>query len=93
MNTKKRFPSSFFMSKNGETIRNDRFLGIPVESEQFKAVHEPGQLPKQILDQLQRFFINYNKEAGKKFKVLEIVGSQKALKLIKLPKAKSTAGK
>ncbi|MDB5279598.1 MAG: hypothetical protein JWR61_4553 [Ferruginibacter sp.] len=69
--------------KHHRTIRNDRFIGIPLESEQFKSVREVSQLPKQIITQVQDFFINYNKEAGKKFKILDIVGSQASFKLIK----------
>jgi len=69
--------------KDSATIRNDRFIGIPVESEQFKAIREASQLPKQLITQLEDFFINYNKQAGKKFRVLDVVGSQMAYKLIK----------
>jgi inorganic pyrophosphatase len=74
--------------KGAEQIRNDRFLAIPIQSELFKNVREPGHLPKGLIDQLRDFFINYNKEAKKDFKVLAIVGSKKAYSLIKSPAQK-----
>lgn len=63
--------------KGSKKIRNDRLLAIPLQSILFKNVHEPSQLPKELLDQLQHFFINYNKAAQKDFKILEIIGSKK----------------
>lgn len=69
-------------------IRNDRFLAIPTQSELFNQVHEPGQLPKAFMTQLQDFFVNYNKAAGKEFTILETVGSRKANSLIKRPAKK-----
>jgi len=69
--------------KGSDAVRNDRFIGIPVESKEFKSVREASQLPKQMITQIQDFFINYNKEAGKKFKVVDIVGSKTAFKLIR----------
>ena len=71
--------------KEQDTIRNDRFIGIPIESEQYKGIYEISQLQKQLLTQLQDFFINYNEVAGKKFQVLDIVGSKYAARLIKKP--------
>jgi inorganic pyrophosphatase len=69
--------------KGKEKVRNDRYFAIPLQSEIFKYVHEPDQLPKELVDQLQEFFINYNKAAQKDFKVLSIIGSKKANSLIK----------
>jgi inorganic pyrophosphatase len=68
--------------KTGVKIRNDRFLAIPLQSEQYKDINELRQLPKELIDQLQQFFINYNKAAKKDFKVIGTVGSKKAYTLI-----------
>ena len=67
----------------GKKMRNDRFLAIPLQSEQFKDVHELRQLSGELIDQLEFFFINYNKAAKKDFKVLGTIGSKKAYMLIK----------
>jgi inorganic pyrophosphatase len=36
-----------------------------------------------MLDEIEQFFVNYNKERGKKFKVLGRKGPREALKLLK----------
>jgi inorganic pyrophosphatase len=36
-----------------------------------------------MLDEIEKFFVNYNKEKGKKFKVLGRGGPREALKLLK----------
>ncbi len=74
--------------KEGKTVRNDRFFGIPLESEQFRSVEEIHHLPGQVVSQIEDFFINYNREAGKQFKVLDTAGSDAALKLIKKSREK-----
>jgi inorganic pyrophosphatase len=66
-----------------KTVRNDRFLAIPVASQIFADVKSIEDLPKDVIDQLQSFFINYNEEAGKKFKPIKNVNAKDAYKLIK----------
>jgi len=68
--------------KNGEKMRNDRLIGVPVVSELFKEVKKLNQLPDKILDELEAFFKNYNKQAGKKFKVISRLSPKKAYALI-----------
>jgi len=69
--------------RDGKSMRNDRFLGIPVVSQQFAEIGETGDLPGGILEQIESFFKNYNRQAGKKFKVIEVLNAAKAAKLIK----------
>ena len=70
-------------TEKGKTVRNDRFLSIPEASHLFEGVKELEDLPDDVLDQLETFFINYNEVEGKKFKPLKRMDAQKALKLIK----------
>src|ERR1700744_5760638 len=63
-------------------IRNDRFLAIPKCSNIFQDVEKMADLPKQITDNLEDFFIDYNKLEGKKFKALEKIGPKEAQHLI-----------
>ena len=63
-------------------IRNDRFLAIPKCSNIFQDVDKMDDLPKQITDDLEEFFIDYNKLEGKKFKALEKIGPKEAQRLI-----------
>ena len=68
---------------NSKTVRNDRFLAIPLASELFEDIHSIKNLPGDIVTQLENFFINYNKLEGKIFKPIKHISSPQALKLIK----------
>jgi len=68
--------------RDGKTIRNDRFIGIPVVSKQYEKIKNIDQLPGDMLNELKSFFINYNELAGKKFKPLKTIKGREALKLI-----------
>jgi inorganic pyrophosphatase len=63
-------------------IRNDRFLAIPKFSNIFQNVKKMEDLPKELTDQLEEFFIGYNKLEGKKFKALGKIGPKEAQGLI-----------
>jgi len=69
--------------RNGETMRNDRFIGIPEVSQLFAEVNTIDQLPEGILSQLEAFFKNYNEQAGKQFRVLKRLSPKEAYSLIK----------
>lgn len=68
--------------RNGEKMRNDRFLGVPVVSELFRDVTRVEHLPERILEQLRNFFRNYNEQAGKEFDPFETIASEESIKLI-----------
>jgi inorganic pyrophosphatase len=68
--------------RNGETIRNDRFIGVPVVSQLFAETQTLEDLPEAILNQLEAFFKNYNEQAGKEFKVRTRLTSRQAAKLL-----------
>ncbi len=69
-------------TEEGNTVRNDRFLAVPEVSELFTNVQSLDDLPKNILDQLETFFVNYNELAGKTFKPLERINPERAYRLI-----------
>lgn len=75
-------------TKGGKTIRNDRFLAIPKCSYIFQNVEAMHDLPRNIMDDLEGFFVNYNKLEGKKFKILSKMDPKEANRLI-LPKSKN----
>jgi inorganic pyrophosphatase len=68
--------------RDGEIFRNDRFIGIPTVSVQFKDVKELRDIPSAILAQLEVFFETYNRQAGKKFKVMARVAADAANKMV-----------
>jgi inorganic pyrophosphatase len=69
--------------KNKTTVRNDRFLAIPEASQIFAEVKSIADLPNDIIEQLENFFVNYNEEEGKKFTPLKNIDAKEAYKLIK----------
>ena len=70
-------------TEKGKTVRNDRFIAVSEVSQMFAKVKSIKDLPKDIISQLQNFFINYNEEAGKDFKPLKNITANDAYKLIK----------
>ena len=68
--------------RDGETVRNDRFLAVPEVSELFKDVLSFNDLPVDILKQLEAFFENYNNQAGKEFQPLGRIDADEALAVI-----------
>lgn len=68
--------------RDGQTVRNDRFVGIPLVSQLFPELDELKQLPESILNQLEHFFKNYNEQAGKQFLVTARLNATRAIKLI-----------
>jgi inorganic pyrophosphatase len=69
--------------KNKTVVRNDRFLAIPEASTMFADVKSIEDLPDEIINQIEKFFMNYNDIAHKKFKPQKRVDAKKAMKMIK----------
>jgi inorganic pyrophosphatase len=63
-------------------IRNDRFLAVPTCSSIFENIKNMDDLPKKIMDQLEEFFVDYNRLEGKEFKALKQMDAKEANKLI-----------
>ena len=70
-------------TEKGKTVRNDRFLSVPAVSQLFSKIESIDDLPKDIIEQIEKFFMNYNELAEKEFKPLKRIDASKALKLIK----------
>lgn len=68
--------------RNGESMRNDRFLGVSAISNQFAKINDIADLPEDMLAQIEAFFINYNQQAGKQFKVIKRLNAVEAKQLI-----------
>ena len=64
-------------------IRNDRFIAIPVQSTTFKKIETANDLSHNKVEELEQFFINYNKAEGKTFKPLNMLSAKEAIKLLK----------
>ena len=62
---------------------NDRLLGVAVHSYQHDHVNSMDDLSKTLLSQLEQFFVSYNKQRGKKFKITGTGGPKKAISFLK----------
>jgi len=65
-------------------IRNDRFIAVPSCSSIFEKVKSIDDLPKDILHQLEEFFVDYNRLEGKEFRALKQLDAKDAKKLIEV---------
>jgi inorganic pyrophosphatase len=70
-------------TEDGKTESNDRLLGVAVHSYDHEDLESLSDVSKTQLDQLEEFFISYNKQRGKKFKVSGTGGPKKALEFLK----------
>ncbi len=68
--------------RDGETMRNDRLIGIAAESRLMRHVRALGSLSPDLLKEIEHFFISYNQVKGKEFKPLGCFGPQKARRLV-----------
>jgi inorganic pyrophosphatase len=69
--------------QDGKTETNSRLLAVAIHSYSHENITSIKQLNESILDQLEGFFISYNKLRGKKFKVTGRGGPARALKILK----------
>lgn len=70
-------------SKGENGIRNDRYLTVSDAAAEFQHLREPGDLPGGMLEQLEKFFINYNELEERRFKLVGVKGAKAAVKAIK----------
>jgi len=70
-------------TEDGKTERNDRLLGVAVHSYQHEDVKSIDEVSPRLLEQVEAFFVQYNKLRGKKFKVTGRVGPNKAMGILK----------
>jgi inorganic pyrophosphatase len=66
-------------SEDGKKESNDRLIGVAVHSYQHEKIETIEDVSKTLLSQLEEFFISYNKQRGKKFKVTGTSGPKKAI--------------
>jgi inorganic pyrophosphatase len=70
-------------TEDGKTERNDRLIAVAAHSRDYSDVNNLKDLNDNMLYEIEQFFVNYNKEKGKKFKILGRKGPREALKLLK----------
>lgn len=69
-------------TEDGKTTANDRLVAVAVHSYNHEHIKSISDVSQSILQQVEEFFITYNKSRGKKFKVLGLHGPKRAVKLL-----------
>jgi inorganic pyrophosphatase len=69
-------------TEEDNTVRNDRFIAIAAVSRIFEKIESIKDLPERIINEIQKFFINYNEIDGRVFKPLGTLDAEQALNLI-----------
>jgi len=69
--------------EDGKSERNDRLLGVAVHSYDHEDLKSIDDVSKTLLNQLEEFFVSYNRQRGKKFRITGTGGPKKALKFLK----------
>ena len=67
----------------GTKETNDRLLGVAIHSYEHEDIETIDDVSKTLLSQLEEFFVSYNKQRGKKFRITGTGGPRKAIKLLK----------
>lgn len=67
-------------TQDGKTTENDRLIGVAMHSYSHGNIQSIGEVNKSLLDQVEQFFVSYNKSRGKKFKVTGVHGPSKAVR-------------
>jgi inorganic pyrophosphatase len=70
-------------TENGETEVNNRLLAVAVHSYSHEDIKPIKQVNPSLPDQVEPFFVSYNKLRGKRFEVTRQGGPERGLKLIK----------
>jgi inorganic pyrophosphatase len=70
-------------TQDGKTETNDRLLGVAVHSYDHQNLRSISDVNPTLLKQVEEFFISYNKQRGKKFKVTGTSGQKTAIKFVK----------
>jgi inorganic pyrophosphatase len=68
-------------TQEDKTIRNDRMLSVALGSRLYSKVSDLDELPPTLMDEVEQFFINYNKMRGRMLKPIARCGASEVMKL------------
>ena len=72
--------------RDGRVEENDRLIAVSVVSTSYSEVRSLKDINKNVLDEIEHFFISYNQQAGKKFETGGWTNADEAMLLIKKAK-------
>jgi inorganic pyrophosphatase len=62
--------------------RNDRIVAVEIKNHQWAHIEHIDELGKKFVKELEEFFVNYHKQSGKKYRILDVGGPGRALKCV-----------
>jgi inorganic pyrophosphatase len=69
--------------EDGKSETNNRLLGVAVHSYDHEDLETISDMSETLLKQVEEFFVSYNKQRGKKFRITGTGGPKKAMKFLK----------
>lgn len=77
----------------GKTSRNDRLIGAAGPSRAYRDAKGIDSIPDHLLREIEHFFVSYNEERGREFRVLRRVGRDRARRLVEAGERRFRSGK
>jgi inorganic pyrophosphatase len=69
-------------TEKGKTEKNSRLLGVAIHSYDHEDLTTISNVSKTLLAQVEDFFISYNKQRGKRFRITDTAGPKKAMRFL-----------
>jgi inorganic pyrophosphatase len=69
-------------TEKGKTEKNSRLLGVAIHSYEHEDLDNISEVSKTLLSQVEEFFVSYNKQRGKKFRITDTGGPKKAIRFL-----------
>ena len=69
-------------TEDGKSERNDRLIAVAAESHTHSSLKSLGTVDKELIKEIEHFFVSYNEARGKKFKPLGCKGPHVATRLV-----------
>lgn len=69
-------------TEDGKTARNDRLIAVAAKSRAHQEVRSINAIARNLVDEIEHFFVSYNEMKGKDFKPLGRFGPERARKLV-----------
>jgi inorganic pyrophosphatase len=69
-------------TQEGGIDRNDRLIGAADKSRLYRDLEALEELPNHVLKEIEHFFVSYNEERGRDFRVIGRAGPERARRLV-----------
>jgi inorganic pyrophosphatase len=70
-------------TQKGRTMRNDRLVGVAEESRTYREIRRLDDVPDHLLRSIEHFFVSYNEQRGRRFRVIGRFGPTRARRLVR----------